>query len=166
MILFTKNNYSRLCSGSVMTGARDRMDSKNAEHTGMIRPFSDDEMQRAFGYHLMLDCYNCAPENLDCIDACYEFLERLVDEIGAEKQTQPYVFRTPEHFKGKEGLSGWVPIVESGISIHTLTGSRFVSLDVYSCRMFNNDKILAFTQQFFNPAEIEPNFVLRGKKYS
>ncbi len=128
--------------------------------------YSAEEKKRAFGFHLMLDCYGCAPDKLDCIDACYGFLERLVEEIGAEKQTQPYVFRTPEHFKGKEGLSGWVPIVESGISIHTLTESRFVSLDVYSCRPFDNGKIERFTHQFFDPEEIELNFVLRGKKYS
>jgi len=114
----------------------------------------------------MLDCYHCAPDKLDSIDACYEFLDRMVEEIGAEKQTQPYVFRTPEHFKGKEGLSGWVPIVESGISIHTLTETRFISLDVYSCRQFDNDKIIAFTRRFFEPSEIESNFILRGKKYS
>ncbi len=122
--------------------------------------------QTAFGFHLMLDCYDCSPDKLDCIDACYAFLDQMVDEIGAEKQTQPYVFRTPEHFKGKEGLSGWVPIVESGISIHTLTKTKFVSLDVYSCRQFDNDKIIDFTQHFFEPTEIESNFILRGKKYS
>ena len=128
-------------------------------------PYTPAEKEKVFGFHLMLDCYSCSPDKLDNIDACYEFLERLVDEIGAEKQTQPYVFRTPEHFKGKEGLSGWVPIVESGISIHTLTGSRFVSLDVYSCREFDNNKIVSFTQKFFDPEEIEPNYILRGRKY-
>jgi S-adenosylmethionine decarboxylase len=128
--------------------------------------YSDNDLKKAFGFHLMLDCYRCSPEKLDSIDSCYEFLDKLVDEIGAEKQTQPYVFRTPEHFKGKEGLSGWVPIVESGISIHTLTGSRFVSLDVYSCRQFDNEKIMTFTKHFFGPEEIEVNFVLRGKKYT
>lgn len=127
---------------------------------------STDKMQRAFGFHLMLDCYRCAPDKLDSIDACYSFLDQLVDAIGAEKQTQPYVFRTPEHFIGKLGLSGWVPIVESGISIHTLTETRFVSLDVYSCRRFDNDTIIAFTQEFFKPDEIETNFVLRGTKYA
>ena len=127
--------------------------------------YTEDELRKAFGFHLMLDCYNCAPDKLDSIDACYEFLDQMVNEIGAEKQTQPYVFRTPDHFKGKEGLSGWVPIVESGIAIHTLTGSRFISLDVYSCRQFDNDKIIEFTKAFFEPADIEKHFVLRGRKY-
>ena len=136
------------------------------KQTADTHDYSSEELKKAFGFHLMLDCYQCSSDNLDSIDACYRFLDTLVDEIGAEKQTQPYVFRTPEHFEGKEGLSGWVPIVESGISIHTLTGSKFVSLDVYSCRQFDNEKIMSYTQQFFEPKEIETNFLLRGTNYS
>jgi len=141
------------------------IEKKDDEQVGHLPEYTAEEMKRAFGFHLMLDCYRCSPEKLDSIDACYEFLERLVDEIGAEKQTQPYVFRTPAQFRGKEGLSGWVPIVESGISIHTLTASRFISLDVYSCRQFDNEKIIGFTRQFFGPEEIESNLLLRGRKY-
>lgn len=127
--------------------------------------YSKEEKQRAFGFHLILDCYQCSDEKLDNIDACYRFLDELVDVIGATKQTQPYVFRTPEEFKGKEGLSGWVPIVESGISIHTLTESRFVTVDVYSCKEFDTQAIVEFTHVFFSPKEIEQQFLLRGQKY-
>jgi S-adenosylmethionine decarboxylase len=127
--------------------------------------YSRDEKDAAFGFHLMLDCYECNPKHLDDINSCYGFLDELVSEIGAEKQTQPYVFRTPEKFKGKEGLSGWVPIVESGISIHTLTESLFVSLDIYSCREFDNDRVVAFTEQFFEPKQIEVKYLLRGTHY-
>jgi len=131
-----------------------------------INSYSETQMSDAYGFHLMLDCYQCDPEKLNNIDACYSFLDMLVDKIGMHKQTQPYVFRTPDSFKGQQGLSGWVPIVESGISIHTLTETEFVSLDIYSCRRFDIQKIISFTQQFFNPGEIETNFVLRGQKYS
>ena len=127
--------------------------------------FTAEEKRRAFGFHLILDCYRCNPEHLDNIDSCYRFLGELVEIVGATKQTQPYVFRTPDEFEGKEGLSGWVPLVESGISIHTLTGKRFISLDVYSCKEFSIEDIKAFTQQFFQSAEIEERFLLRGVKY-
>jgi S-adenosylmethionine decarboxylase len=127
--------------------------------------FTEQEKQQAFGFHLMLDCYCCNPEHLDNIDSCYRFLDELVEIVGATKQTQPYVFRTPDEFEGKEGLSGWVPLVESGISIHTLTTNRFISLDVYSCKEFNRESVIEFTRQFFEPAEIEQQFLLRGLKY-
>ena len=127
--------------------------------------YSKEEKEAAFGFHLMLDCYECDPAHLDDIGHCYSFLDELVSEIGAEKQTQPYVFRTPDKFKGKEGLSGWVPIVESGISIHTLTQSCFVSIDVYSCREFDNDRVAAFAKTFFGPSQIEITYLLRGRHY-
>ncbi|CAK8713779.1 S-adenosylmethionine decarboxylase [Candidatus Electrothrix laxa] len=127
--------------------------------------FTGEEKRRAFGFHLMLDCYQCNPEHLDNIDSCYRFLDELVEITGATKQTQPYVFRTPDEFEGKEGLSGWVPLVESGISIHTLITNRFISLDVYSCKEFNRESVIEFTRQFFEPAEIEQQFLLRGLKY-
>lgn len=139
--------------------------SGNTESVDLDREI-EEHAGRAFGFHLLLDCYNCSSEKLDSIDACYDFLDRLVEAIGAQKQTQPYVFRTPPEFKGKEGLSGWVPIVESGISIHTLTESNFISLDVYSCRQFDNQKIITFTGDYFEPQEIEANLMLRGKKYA
>ena len=131
-----------------------------------VNHYPEEQMSHAYGFHLMLDCYRCDHEKLNDIDACYHFLDMLVDNIGMQKQTQPYVFRTPESFEGQRGLSGWVPIVESGISIHTLTETDFVSLDVYSCKRFDIQEIISFTQRFFNPAEIETNFVLRGRKYS
>ena len=127
--------------------------------------FTAEEKRQAFGFHLMLDCYQCNPQHLDNIDSCYRFLDELVEITGATKQTQPYVFRTPEEFAGKEGLSGWVPLVESGISIHTLTANRFISLDVYSCKEFSREDVTEFTRQFFEPAEIEQQFLLRGLKY-
>ena len=130
-----------------------------------METYTEDQRQRAFGFHLMLDCYGCAGTHLDDIGFCYTFLDDLVDRIGAIKQTQPYVFRTPEEFEGKEGLSGWVPIVESGISLHTLTETGFITLDVYSCREFDREVILQCVQEAFSPDDIEVRYLLRGLKY-
>ena len=145
--------------------------SRQMDHTSHVcdaclpDAISKESIARAFGFHLMLDCYGCSAEKLDDVTACYDFLDTLVEKIGACKQSQPYVFRTPSSFKGKEGLSGWVPIVESGISIHTLTGKQFVSIDVYSCKVFDCTAIIDFTKDFFMSDRIEKNYILRGKDY-
>ena len=119
----------------------------------------------AFGYHLMLDCYECNADTLDDINACYGYLDKLVDLLGVTRQSQPYVFRTPDGFEGKEGLSGWVPLVESGISIHTLTGTGFVSIDLYCCRKFDQGMVIEFTGRYFDTERIETNYLLRGTRY-
>ena len=120
---------------------------------------------KAFGFHLMLDLYHCKCAYLDNVEYCYNFLDNLVQKLNMHKQSPAFVFKTPEEFEGKQGISGWIPIVESGISIHTLTETDFVSIDIYSCRRFNPQGLADFVQEAFEPLEIEQNYVLRGKKY-
>jgi len=80
------------------------------------------------------------------------------------KQTQPYIFKTCETtFPGKPGYSGWVPIIESGIQIHTSANNRFISIDVYSCKTFANEDVIEFVQAWFQPKKIETCFIHRGK---
>ncbi len=124
------------------------------------------EKMRVFGYELLLDCYDCKPEVCGQIDHCYSYLDRLVDFIGMKKQEPPSIFRTDrKSFPDKAGLSGWVPLAESSIVIHTLSQKNFISIDVYSCKEFNPAKVVAFTRRYFAPKKIERQFILRGKHY-
>lgn len=122
--------------------------------------------KRVFGYELLLDCYNCKQGVCGNLEHCYSYLDKLVDFIGMKKQEPPNVFRTDrKSFPDKAGLSGWVPLVESSIVIHTLSKKNFISIDVYSCKEFNQKKVLAFTRRYFKPKKIEKKFLYRGKHY-
>lgn len=119
-----------------------------------------------FGYELLLDCYDCKPGVCGDLDHCYSYLDKLVGFIGMKKQEPPTIFRTDrKSFPDKAGLSGWVPLVESSIVIHTLSKKNFISIDVYSCKEFTQKKVLEFTHKYFAPKKIEKQFVLRGKHY-
>ena len=86
-----------------------------------IRLKSGDK-ESAFGYELLLDLYDCRQGVCDDLTLCYQFLDEIVDYLGMEKQGPPSIFRTDElRFPDKAGLSGWVPLVESSIVIHTLS---------------------------------------------
>lgn len=39
----------------------------------------------SFGYHLMIDCYDCKPSNLYDLSECYKFLEELVELLKMHK---------------------------------------------------------------------------------
>lgn len=123
----------------------------------------------AFGYHLMLDLYECDKNAVGSIHECYAFLDKLPEIIHTSKQAPPYIFYTNEkQYPDKAGLSGWIPLVESGISIHTLTVTNFVSIDVYTCHFLDKsliDKIKDFTFGIFLPKDIEERFLMRGEKY-
>ena len=119
-----------------------------------------------FGYELLLDCYGCKKGTCGDLEHCYSYLDKLVDFIDMKKQEPPTIFRTDrKSFPDKAGLSGWVPLVESSIVIHTLSKKNFISIDVYSCKDYSQKKVIEFTQRYFDPEKIEHQFVERGKHY-
>jgi S-adenosylmethionine decarboxylase len=120
--------------------------------------------QTSWGFQLVLDCFGCAEEACCDLDRGYEFLDKICVHLKMTKQTQPYVFKTCETaFPGKPGYSGWVPIIESGIQIHTSSNNRFISIDVYSCRPFDEADVIQFVQGWFQPERIDTCFLQRGK---
>ncbi len=119
-----------------------------------------------FGYELLLDCYHCKPEVCGELDHCYSYLDKMVDFIGMKKQAPPSIFRTDRKtFPSKAGLSGWVPLADSSIVIHTMSVRNFISIDVYSCKEFDPKKVIEFTRRYFAPKRMDRRFILRGKRY-
>lgn len=119
-----------------------------------------------FGYQLLLDFYDCKPGVCDDIDLAYDFLDKVVADLGMKKQSPPDVFRSDDKmYPAKAGLSGWVPLIESSVVIHTLSKKRFVSIDIYSCRWFDPDRAEEFCKKYYHPGKIEHQFVERGRDY-
>lgn len=120
----------------------------------------------AFGYELLLDLYDCKPGACDDLALCYKFLDEVTGYLGMEKQAPPSIFYTDgKRFPDKAGLSGWAPLVESSVVIHTLTVKNYISVDIYCCREFDTNKARSFVYNFFTPKRIDEQFVLRGKDY-
>ncbi|MDP8260597.1 MAG: S-adenosylmethionine decarboxylase [Candidatus Gygaella obscura] len=119
-----------------------------------------------FGFQLLLDLYGCKPGACDDLDLCYKYLDEIVPYLGMEKQAPPSIFRSDEtRFPDKAGLSGWVPLIESSIVIHTLTPKNFISVDVYCCKCFDANKAKRFTSKFFQPKRIDEQYLERGLDY-
>jgi len=120
-----------------------------------------------FGHLLTLDLYECKEGACDDLSLCYNFLEDIVKKLKMTKQSPPFIFKSDEQkYPDKAGLSGWVPIIESGIQIHTLTPKNFISVDVYSCKKFSSEGIKEFVQDYFKCKEVEMNYIERGVKYN
>ncbi|MFA5260742.1 MAG: S-adenosylmethionine decarboxylase [Candidatus Omnitrophota bacterium] len=122
--------------------------------------------EKAFGYELLLDFYDCKRGVCDDLDLCYQFLDTIVGELGMEKQAPPSIFRSDaERFPHKAGLSGWVPLIESSVVIHTLSPKNFITIDVYSCKDFDEEQALESCRKHFQPGRVESQFLLRGRTY-
>jgi S-adenosylmethionine/arginine decarboxylase-like enzyme len=124
-----------------------------------------------FGYSYLLDMYECRSGAADDMELTYRFLERIVDEIGMTRMAPPIVIHGPtdrgrEIYPDKAGVSGWVPLIESGIQIHSIEPTRFITLDMYSCNKFDPNVVREFARQHFGFKECEEQFFPRGNKYS
>lgn len=120
----------------------------------------------SWGYQLIIDCFGCSFENCCDLDKGYEFLDQICTHLNMTKQTQPYIFKTCDRtFPGKPGYSGWVPIIESGIQIHTTANNRFISVDVYSCKTFDPQDVVDFVSRWFEPQTVETQLFHRGRGF-
>lgn len=119
-----------------------------------------------FGKHLMLDMYGCSKEKLDSLDFIWDLLNKVPELIDMHKITQPYVFTYEnEKYPDKYGISGVVIIAESHISIHTFPEKLFATIDVYSCREFEDEKLTKFLINELEAKDHEKRFQVRGRKY-
>ena len=120
----------------------------------------------AFGHSLHIDFYNVESKKCDDLNFFYNLLEKLVSFLGMHKQAPPYIFRSPtDEFPDKAGLSGWIPLIESGISVHTLVLQNFVTIDLYTCGKLDPDSCIPFLCKELQTFKYEVNYLIRGIEY-
>jgi len=126
----------------------------------------DKSRDKVFGFQLLLDLYDCRDEVCDDLDLCYKFLDEIVDNLKMQKQSPPSIFRSDaERYPEKAGLSGWVPLIESSVVIHTLSKKNFITIDIYTCGYFDPKEAKKFCLKYFSPKNIDSHFIERGKDY-
>lgn len=123
-----------------------------------------------FGYSYLLDMYNVKTGAADNLELHYRFLEELVDRLDMTPMSAPVVMHGPrrrgeELYPDKAGVSGWAPLIESGIQIHSLEPSHFITLDVYSCRRFYPWLVYDLAKKTFGFMGYEDHFIERGTRY-
>jgi len=95
----------------------------------------------------------------------------LVDMLEMTRMSQPVVMHGPigpdgmDLFPDKAGVSGWVPLIESGVQIHSIEPKHFITLDVYSCKKFDPKIVLEHARNFFGFRDYDHAFIVRGARY-
>lgn len=116
-----------------------------------------------FGLHLMIDAYGIDPLKLADVTLLFNTLNRLPEKIGMRKLGVPQIAEVDE--KGKEGISGMLMIYESHISIHTFPKREYLSMDLYSCKPFDSQQVIAIMRAAYAPKELETREIPRGTMY-
>ena len=93
--------------------------------------------------HLIIDGYGGNVSKMWDIELVRKFLTDYPDNLGMTRITEPNVveYNGPKH--DDAGVSGFVIIAESHISIHTFPRRDYVNIDIFSCKTFDSEKALA-----------------------
>ena len=115
--------------------------------------------------HLVIDGHNCDPARLSDPEFVRGFLDEFPDRIEMTKIVPPavYTYRgpTPEDW----GVSGFVIIAESHISVHTFPDRGYVNIDVFSCKEFDADEALREVRDLFGIDDVRSWTLDRGLEH-
>lgn len=115
-----------------------------------------------FGPHLTLDLNDCNADKLRDFDLVFDVLNRLPEEIGMTRITQPYVFKYAGLVPEDKGITGFVVIAESHISIHTFEFKNYAFIDLFSCKPFDYEYAEAYLIEAFESQTPTSHVVKRG----
>jgi S-adenosylmethionine decarboxylase len=112
--------------------------------------------------HLIIDGYGDDPRLLENKELIYDLLDRYPGEIGMTKIAPPYVFRYVGDKPEDWGVSGFVPIAESHISIHTFVERCLVNIDVFSCKDFDAQQVMQGLKEHLRLHTLKGYLLRRG----
>ena len=120
-----------------------------------------------FGVHVTIDGYGGSAQLLADHEHVRKCLSELPERLGMHKLLEPSVMELGQLSpKDPGGVSGFVMIAESHISIHTFPLRGFVSADVYTCQnSLDVERICEYFADVFGLQDLEINVVKRGTRY-
>jgi S-adenosylmethionine decarboxylase len=111
--------------------------------------------------HLIVDGYSNNQKILQDEDYLRNWLESYPAGIGMTKISPPYVLRYTGSKPEDWGISGFVFIAESHISIHTFVEKNYVNIDIFSCKDFDADKAIEDLQDKFQLTKLRTRLIDR-----
>ena len=102
--------------------------------------------------HLIIDGYVSDPKKTKETNFIYHFLDTYPQQIEMTKVSTPQV---SEYDLQEQGISGFVLLAESHISIHVFPEQSYVNIDIFSCTEFDTDKAAARLEQRFGLTNVK-----------
>ncbi len=113
------------------------------------------------GSQLIIDAFECN-QKLESIEAIEKFLLDIADDIDMTPISEPKVINHKAEKEEDSGITGFLIIAESHISIHTYPKKKFASIDIFSCKEFDYNRAVEYTKTAFAPKRVQHNILHRG----
>ncbi len=115
--------------------------------------------------HLVIDGYGGDIDKMWDEDLVREFLYEYPESLDMTRITEPNVLRYDAPKSEDSGVSGFVIIAESHISIHTFPRKDYINIDIFSCQPFDHERALADVKDLFDLAEVKTWLLERGLEW-
>ena len=115
--------------------------------------------------HLAIDGYGGDTAKMWDAQLVRDFLVKCPDELGMTRITEPEVLEYNAPKTEDSGISGFVIIAESHISIHTFPRREYVNIDIFSCRPFDDQRALARAKELFGLEQVRSWLLERGLEW-
>ncbi len=114
--------------------------------------------------HLMLELYGCDRRLLENEALIRSVLDEYPARVEMEKVSPVHLYQIETSNPLDAGLSGFVVIAQSHISLHAWPEYGEVDIDICSCKDFSQEDAIAFAKEMFRTNDVESHFVVRGSR--
>ena len=114
--------------------------------------------------HLMLELYNIDREILSDDALLRRTLNELPERVEMEKVSPVHLYDIETSNPLDAGMSGFVVIAQSHVSLHAWPEYGEVDIDICSCKEFSQEDAIAFAKEIFQTDDVEAHFVIRATR--
>jgi S-adenosylmethionine decarboxylase len=115
--------------------------------------------------HLLIDGYGGDAAKMWDMEAVRGFLAQYPSALGMTKLCEPHVLTYEGPKVEDQGVSGFVIIAESHISVHTFPNRSYVNIDIFSCKSFDSGRALRDAKALFSLTEARTWLLDRGLEH-
>ncbi len=110
--------------------------------------------------HLIIDGYVNDPKKIKRKEFIYQFLDTYPKQIEMTKVSTPQV---SEYDLEEQGVSGFVLLAESHISVHIFQKQSYLNIDIFSCAEFDPAQVARQLEQQFGLTNTKTRILNRPK---
>lgn len=119
-------------------------------------------MGKTWGKHLIIDAYGIKEEKLKDGKTIKNLLRGLPKKFKMRPLSKEVVKKVKTDHYPNWGVSGFIMLYESHISIHTWPEKGYVAMDLYSCKDFDDKAIVKYLKNFWGAKKMKIKMVIRG----
>ena len=115
--------------------------------------------------HLLIDGYSSDTQKIQDANVLRQFLEEYPSTLGMTRLCNPVLLNYEAPNPEDSGLSGFIIIAESHLSIHTFPRRNYINIDIFSCKSFDSERVLQDVKKIFALRQVKSWIVNRGLEY-